>query len=183
MNWRWISAVALLAAVMIGFGIFSSRNPVSDAVTDLPSQPAYYLKDAIITQTEPSGAPSLRLIASRIEQEPADNSIVLHSVRVDYLKVPDKKWFLSAQRGLVPPDSRLIQFVGDVELRPTDGPATSVLQTEEITIDSERNVAYTTTSPVQIQFGNYSMNVRRFEADLTTEKVRMEFVHGRSETG
>lgn len=181
MNWFWIVITAVLAAVAIGAGVLSNRNPVVDAVTDLPPQPAYYLKDAIVTETEPTGAPSLRLIAERIEQQPADNSIELHSVRVDYLKVPDKRWYLSAQRGLVPPDSRVIQFVGNVELRPIDGPASTFLRTEELSVDSDRNIAYTTTSPVDIRFGTYSMHVKRFEADLKTEKVRMESVNGRSE--
>lgn len=183
MSWRWISIAALLATLVVGFGVLSGRHPGADLSETLPEQPAYYLKDAVITETEPDGAPRLRLIASRIEQHPANNSIALSAVRVDYLKVPDKRWYLSAQRGLVPADSRIIQFQGDVELRPTDGPASTFLQTDELTIDTEKNIAYTTTSPVAMRFGNYFMNVKRFEADLTTEKVRMESVHGRSEAG
>lgn len=183
MNWLWIVITAALAAITIGVGVLSHRNPVADAVTELPPQPAYYLKDAIVTETETSGAPSLRLIAKRIEQQPTDNSIELQTVRVDYLKVPDKRWYLSAQRGIVPPDSHVIQFLGNVELRPTDGPPTTFLRTEELSVDPEKNLAYTTTSPVAIRFGIYAMQVRRFEADLKTEKVRMESVNGRSETG
>jgi hypothetical protein len=83
----------------------------------------------------------------------------------------------------MPEDSRRIQFTGDVELRPTEGPASTFLLTDELTIDTERNLAYTTTSPVAMRFGNYSMTVKRFEADLETEKVRMESVNGRSEAG
>ena len=183
MNWLWIFIAAVLAAIAIGFGVLSNRNPVVDAVTDLPAQPAYYLKDAIVTETDPSGAPSIRLIASRILQQPSDNSIELQSVRVDYLKAPDKRWYLSAQRGLVPPDSHLIRFSGNVELRPIDGPATSFLRADELTVDSDKNLAYTTTSPVTIRFGTYSMQVKKFEADLETEKIRMESVNGRSEAG
>ena len=183
MSWRWITIAAVLAAVVVGFGILSGHNRTSSVTGEMPVQPAYYLKDAVITETERSGAPTVRLIASRIEQQPADDSIVLQTVRVDYLKVPDKRWYLSAQRGFVPADSRLIQFKGNVELRPTDGPASTLLRADELTIDSERNVAYTTTSPVDIRFGAYSMTVKRFEADLTTEKVRLETVHGRSEAG
>ncbi|HMN45339.1 MAG TPA: LPS export ABC transporter periplasmic protein LptC [Povalibacter sp.] len=183
MNWQWILITAALAAITIGVGVLSHRNPVTDAITELPPQPAYYLKDAIVTETETSGAPSLRLIAKRIEQQPTDNSIELQTVRVDYLKVPDKRWYLSAQRGLVPPDSHVIQFLGNVELRPTDGPATTFLRTEELSVDPEKNLAYTTTSPVAIRFGTYAMRVKRFEANLKTEKVRMESVNGRSEAG
>ncbi|HEY6642586.1 LPS export ABC transporter periplasmic protein LptC [Povalibacter sp.] len=181
MNWSWIIVSSLLAAIAIGVGVLSGRNPVVDAVTDMPHQPAYYLRDAVVTQTEPNGAPGMRLIAHRIEQQPGDESFALQTVRVDYLKVPDKRWYLSADRGFVPPDSHVIQFTGNVELRPIDGPATTFLRTEELSVDPDRNIAYTTTSPVAIRFGTYSMRVKRFEADLKTERVKMESVNGRSE--
>lgn len=181
MNWRWIWIAALLGAAVVGFGLLTNRNPVTSALTETPVEPSYYLKDAVITETDERGAPSVRLIANSIEQKPGDESIALNSVRVDYFKVPDKQWYLSAQRGLVPADSRIIHFEGNVELRPVDGPASTVLRTDEITIDSERNLAYTTTSPVTIHFGSYSMEAKRLEADLTTEKVRMETVHGRTD--
>jgi LPS export ABC transporter protein LptC len=183
MSWRWISIAALLGAVVIGFGFLSGSGSEDTLSEELPEQPAYYLKDAIITQTDQSGAPAIKLIANKIEQQPSDDSIVLHTVRVDYYKVPDKQWFLSADRGFVPANSRTIQFQGDVQLRPIDGPASTVMQTQEISIDTERNVAYTTNSPAAVRFGNYTMNVKSFEADLKTEKVKLESVRGRAHAG
>lgn len=183
MNWRWISITALLAALVVGFGTLSRRESATDLAGATPQQPAYYLNDAVITETRSDGAPKLRLIANRIEQRPGQGGFALDTVRVDYLQVPDKQWFLSADRGFMPEDSRTVQFLGDVQLRPTDGPASTFLRTDELTIDTERNLAYTTTSPVAMRFGNYSMTVKRFEADLKTEKVRLESVHGRSEAG
>lgn len=187
MSWRWITTAAFLAALVIGFGLLSDRNAGTAVPGGEISQPAYYLKDAVITETLPDGAPKYRLIAKRIDQQIANDSIALDSVRVDYLKAEQHPWFLSAQRGLVPSQSHIIQFFGDVRLRPGDSSASSqaptFLSTEELTIDTERNVAYTTTAPVKMRFGHYTMTVRRLEADLNTEKVRMESVHGRSETG
>ena len=181
MNWRWIWIAAALGALVVGFGLLTNRDPATNALNEVPVQPAYYLKDAVITETDTSGSPAVRLIASSIEQKPGDDSIVLHSVRVDSLKVPDKQWYLSAEQGFVPPDSRIIHFEGNVQMHPIDAPSTAVLRTDEITIDSDRNVAYTTRSPVTIRYGSYSMQARRLEADLTTEKVRMEAVHGRTD--
>lgn len=183
MNWTWISIAAVLAAVVIGVGALSRRETASTEAETAPQQPAYYLKDAVITETGEDGQPEIRLAANRIEQQRNDETIHLRNVRVDYLQAPDRQWFLSAQRGLIPADSHIIQFIGDVELRPADGPGTTFLRTEEISIDSERNVAYTTTSPVSIRFGAYEMDVKRLEADLTTEQVRMEAVNGRTDKG
>jgi LPS export ABC transporter protein LptC len=183
MNWRWILITAILGAVVIGFGVLSGGGSRTNDSSPAAAQPAYYLKDAIISQTDQSGAPAIKLVANRIEQQPGNDSIVLHTVHVDYLKVPDKQWFLSADRGFVPADSRTIQFQGNVELRPTDGPSSTLLKTDEISLDSERNVAYTTSSPVSIRFGGYAMKVKRLEADLNSEKVKMESVNGRTGAG
>lgn len=179
MSWRWISIAALLAALVIGLGALSGRDSGAIAPSEAVSRPAYYLKDAVITETRPDGSPKIRLVANRIEQVPEDDSIELYTVRVDYLTDPDKRWLLSADEGLVPPDSRTIEFSGNVELRPSDGPPGSYLRVDALNIDTDRNIAYTTTSPVSIRFGNHALRVKRLEADLTNEKLKMESVHGR----
>jgi LPS export ABC transporter protein LptC len=179
MSWRWISIAALLAALVIGLGALSGRDTEAIAPNENVSRPAYYLKDAVITETQPDGSPKIRLIAARIEQVPEDDSIEMHTVRVDYLTDPDQRWLLSAEEGFVPPDSRTIEFSGNVELRPSDGPPGSYLRVDALNIDTVRNIAYTTTSPVDIRFGNHTLKVKRLEADLTNEKLRLESVHGR----
>jgi len=179
MSWRWISIAALLAALVIGLGALSGGDSNEEDQDQQVSRPAYYLKDAVITETQPDGSPKIRLVASRIDQVPEDDSIELYTVRVDYLGIPDKRWLLTAEEGFVPPDSRTIEFSGNVELRPTDGPANSYLRVDALNIDTERNVAYTTSSPVAIRFGNHNFRVKRLEANLTNEKLKLESVHGR----
>lgn len=181
MSWRWISITAMLAALVIGFGALSSRDVATTEQDTTSEQPVFYAKDAVVLQTQADGSPQLRLIADRIEQRSADDSIILSDVRVDYLKVPDKRWVLTADEGLVPADSRIVHFSGDVQLRPADEPAGAWLRTDALTVDSERNLAYTTASPTTMRFGGYTMRVKRLEADLKTEKVKLESVHGRSE--
>lgn len=181
MNWRWISFTALLAAVVIGFGALSGRDAGTAATNVTSEQPSFYAKDAIVVQTQEDGSPQLRLVADRIEQKSADDSIVLHKVRVDYLQVPGKRWVLTADQGFVPADSRIVNFSGNVELQPSPSPAPTFLHTDALAIDTERNVAYTTSSPTRMQFGRYTMRVKRAEADLKTEKIKLESAHGRSE--
>jgi LPS export ABC transporter protein LptC len=181
MSWRWISITAMLAALVVGFGALSRRDSDGTVASVTSAKPAFYAKDAIIVQTQPDGSPQLRLVASRIDQQPEDDSIALKKVRVDYLKVPDKRWVLTADQGIVPADSRSAHFSGNVVLRPADGPASTFLRTDALTVDTDRNLAYTTTSPTTIRFGRYAMQVKRVEADLKTEKIKLESVHGRSE--
>lgn len=181
MSWRWIWIAALLAAVVVGFGALSGRSGESSSPQAVADKPTFYAKDAVILQTQADGSPQLRLAAERIEQQPDDNSITLNEVRVDYLKIPEKPWILTAARGVVPADSLTVQFSGDVRLRPADAPDATYLNTNTLTIDTQRNLAYTTASPTTMQFGRYTLEVERFEADLVTEKLTLESVHGRAD--
>jgi LPS export ABC transporter protein LptC len=178
-NWRWISIAALLAALVLGYGALFDRGAAPVATSEPPPQPGYYLKDAVITETRPDGSLNVRLIAKRIEQQPKDDSISMSTVRVNYFQAPQKEWALSAQRGFVPANSRIVQLEGDVELRPTDAAALSFLRTDALAIDTDKNIAYSTSSPVNIRLGHHAMTVKNFVADLKSEKVRLESVNGR----
>jgi LPS export ABC transporter protein LptC len=181
MSWRWISIAAMLAALVVGFGALSNRDAEDTDSATTSEQPAFYAKDAIVLQTQEDGSPQLRLVANRIDQRVEDDSILLRDVRVDYLKVPNKLWILNADQGAVPADSRVIAFSGNVQLHPADATPDAFLRTDALTVDTERNLAYTTASPTSMQYGRYIMRVKRLQADLKTEKVTLEAVHGRSE--
>lgn len=177
MNWRWISVAALLAALVIGYGALTERNPAPVVDNGQPEQPGYYLQDAVITQTQQDGSRSLRLVAKRIEQQQHDDSIVMSTVRVNYFQSPEREWLLTAQRGLVPANFRVVQLMGDVELRPADAKPAAFLRTEALAIDTQTNIAYNTSSPVHVRFGQHTMVVKNFRADLNTEKIRLESVN------
>jgi LPS export ABC transporter protein LptC len=182
MSWRWISIAALLAALVAGYAALTQRDPSEVLYGAAPPQPGYFLRDAIITQTEKDGSPGIRLIAQRIDQKSSEDAIRLTTVQVDFLGTVERQWKLTAQEGFVPSGSRVIEFSGDVHLRPSDD-TTADLRTNALAIDIEKNIAYSTQSPVDIRFGRVAMRVKRFEADLNTEKVKLESIRGRSERG
>jgi LPS export ABC transporter protein LptC len=181
MNWRWVSLAALLAALVIGYGALVERAPAPVAGSDQLEQPGYYLSDAVITQTQRDGSPSLRLVAERIEQRRRDDSIALEKVRVNYFQAADREWLLTAERGFIPAGFRVVQLTGNVELRPKDAQPTAFLRTEALAVDTQTNVAYNTSSPVRVRFGQHGMVVKNFRADLNTEKIRLESVDARFE--
>ena len=183
MNWRWVSLAAALAAIVIGYGAFVDDGGMPTANQGLPDQPGYYLKDAVILRTREDGSPGIELIARRIQQrltQPSQGeAITMESVRVNYFGEKDWQWALTAQQGEVPPNSRIVQLEGDVELRSLEGAPDSFLRTDELAIDTEKNIAYSTRSPVQIRFGQHAMTVKRLRADLNSEQLRLETVNGR----
>jgi lipopolysaccharide export system protein LptC len=181
MNWRWVAITALLAAVVIGYSTLTGRGGSRVASATPPVQPGYYLKDAIVTRTQQDGSIAMRLIASEVIQYTSDDRVEMTGVRANYFRTPDTEWLLSAERGRVPGDSRVVLLEGNVELRPANAPAASYLRTEALAIDTEKNLAYSTRSPVSVKFGQHGMRVQSFEADLKSEKIRARSVNGRFE--
>jgi LPS export ABC transporter protein LptC len=179
MSWRWISIAALLAAVVVAYGAFVRRDSLGVSIGTPPEQPGYYLKDAVVTQTQADGSLGMRLVTSRIEQQASDDSIVLSRVRIDYYQVPERQWILSADQGFVPANSRVVHLTGDVSLRSATNPDESFLRVDSLAVDTVRNIAFSTSSPVVIQSGLHRMTVQSFEADLTEEKIRAKAVQGR----
>jgi LPS export ABC transporter protein LptC len=180
-NWRWISIASLLAALVVGYGALVRRDSVETTLGEAPPQPGYYLRDAVITDMQADGTLGLRLVAKQIQQQTTEESVILHAVRVDYLKVPDRPWTLTADEATIPPSTRIVQFSGNVQLRPADVPAESFLRAEALALDTEKNRAYSTSSPVTVKLGPNTMKVKGFSADLTNEKVVLEAVSGRLE--
>jgi LPS export ABC transporter protein LptC len=192
MNWRWISLAALLAAFVIGYGALVERTPAPTTNDAQAEQPGYYLQDAIVTQTQQDGSVSLRLVANRIEQQRRDDSIALDTVRVNYYQSnsgsnpgsksgqsPQREWLLNAREGLVPANFRVVQLFGDVVLRPADAQPKAFLRVDALAVDTQTNVAYNLASPVRVRFGSHEMVVKNFRADLDSENIRLESVHGR----
>jgi LPS export ABC transporter protein LptC len=188
LNWRWISLAALLAALVIGYGALVERSPAPTTNDAQAEQPGYYLQDAIVTQTQQDGSVSLRLVANRIEQQRRDDSIALDTVRVNYYQSnsgsksgqsPQREWLLNARQGLVPANFRVVQLFGDVVLRPADAQPEAFLRVDALAVDTQTNVAYSLASPVRVRFGSHEMVVKNFRADLDSENIRLESVHGR----
>jgi LPS export ABC transporter protein LptC len=153
MNWRWISLAALLGALVIGYGALVERSPTPTSNN---------------TQAEQRG----------------NDNITLKTVRVNFFQSSTeqsapREWLLSARQGLVPANFRVVQLFGDVVLRPADAQPTAFLRADALAIDTQTNIAYSTSSPVHVRFGGHSMVVKSFRADLTNEKVRLESVNGR----
>lgn len=181
MNWRWISLTALLAALVIGYGALRERRTAPAADSAPPPPPGYYLQNAVITQTRQDGSLDMRLFASRIEQRHQGDSISMTTVRANYFQSPSREWLLSAQHGLVPADSRILQLQGNVELRPAQADDTGFLRADALALDTERNIAYSISSPVTMRFGQHALTVNSFVADLSSEKIRLESANGRFE--
>lgn len=178
MNWRWIALSALLAAIVIGSGAYMHRGPAPLVSTAEPVGPSYFLSDAVITETQKDGSPGIEVTASRIQQQNDSGNILLEEVRAHYFQVPGKEWGLTADKGSLPADSRILQLQGNVDLHPIDQPVMMGLKTEALALDTEKQVAYSVNTPVTFQFGSNTMRAKSFRADLKTERLSAQSVTG-----
>lgn len=182
MIWR---GFVVLAVLLVGLlSIFLGRRGVereAAAPAREPLQPGYYMTQARIWEMGPDGRPVYRVEAESIVQNPADLSIVLQDLALNYRADNAQEWSLTAQNGYAPPGSRTIDFSGDVRIvgrpRPAGGPA--VIRTERLSVDTQTDVA-STRSRVDIEWDRGWLSAVGLRADLNHELLQLESsVHGR----
>lgn len=174
MNWRWISITALLAALVIAYGALNRRDGALEVVSETPLRPTYYLRNAVITETAVDGSLQTQLSAQRIELEPLSDDLSMNEVLLTYFQSPEQAWRLTAKRGQKPGDSPIFNLVGDVELRPASGNTEGSLRADALSIDTEQEIAFNTSSPVHIRFGKHAMEVQGFRFDLNQQKLELQ---------
>ena len=83
LGWRAVLITAAIAVLLAGFGLWASRDGDDLHVGPAPAQPGYYLKQAVVTETDATGAARFKLRADQINQNPKDQSIDLQTVLLD----------------------------------------------------------------------------------------------------
>lgn len=178
MKWRWLAYVVVLVIAAGGYLAFFDSDRGSDAGSSKKAPLGYYLKDAVITDTTPAGEPRTRIAAEKIEQNPADNSVQMQGVRVDYLAIARQPWTLTSKQAYLPSESRTITFSGDVTLRGSARENGAVIRTRTLSLDTEKQIA-NTRDDVTIEVGSREIFSRGLTADLKTQKLKLESSHGR----
>lgn len=179
MNWRWISITALLAAFVVGYGALNRRDTSPIVASEAPLRPTYYLHNAVITETSPDGSMETQLAAARIELQPLSDDLTMQEVFLTYFQPAGQEWRLTADRGYKPGASPIFHLLGDVDLQPANSDLTGSLQAEELAIDTDKEVAFSTRSPVHIRFGKHAMEVQGFRFDLNEQKLELQTGEGR----
>jgi LPS export ABC transporter protein LptC len=179
MNWRPVLLVALIAAMLASYGVLVHRSDQVPAETAAPVRPGYYLRDATVTETDATGAPRMKLHADRITQNPADDSIALDQVTLNYQSDAATRWLLTANQGHVAAGSRTIQLTSAVYIKPLDPASNPVeLRTEALSIDTGNNIA-TAPGKVNIQMDQQHLTATGLKYDLKRQTLKLQSqVHG-----
>jgi LPS export ABC transporter protein LptC len=172
-----------VAALLISTWILSSpsHRPLAPGAAKSADLPGYYLKHAILTDYDATGAPSIRIEAERIEQIAHGNEVELYNVRVNYDAPGGQAWVLIGDTAHVQPGGTVIDVSGNVRLQGENPgtPGTAVIRTDLLSYNVSESTA-STKSDVRIDYGGHILTARGLSANLKERTMRLESkVNGR----
>jgi LPS export ABC transporter protein LptC len=174
-----------LAVIALGVSTWilssPSHRPTAAAAGSAADLPGYYLKDAVLTDFDLTGKPSIHLNAERIDQVDHSNEVTLTKVRVNYQAPNGQQWVLVGDSARVQPGGNIIDVTGNVVLTgdSTAHAGTAVVLTDTLRYNVPESVV-TTKSDVRIEFGTHFLTARGLVANLKERTMRLESrVNGR----
>lgn len=178
----------ILTLIAVAAVILFARR---DRPDELPStaragqqpQPGYFMTDASVVQTGPDGLPMYRMHADRIQQNPADLTVRLENLRLNYRVATSRalarEWTLTAKQGDMPQAATRIELAGDVEILglPQVGAAgtpPATIRTSKLSVDMKAN-RVSTAEPVEIAWGEQRrLTAKGLQVDLKAQTVKLE---------
>ncbi len=176
MLFRIFTLIAVIA-LAVSTWILSSpgRRPARSSAAGEAALPGYYLKNAVLTDYDEAGAPSIRIQAERIDQIDHGPEVALYNVRLDYQSTNGQTWVMFGDVAHVEPGGKIIDVAGNVRLegQSTEHTGTAVVRTDALSYDVPSGVA-STRSDVRIEFGAHTLTARGLVANLKERTMRLE---------
>jgi LPS export ABC transporter protein LptC len=148
-----------------GFGhqhldIDGARAPRARQPNAKPADlPGYYLKNAVLTDFDIAGNPSVRIEAERIDQIAHGNEVALYNVRVNYQSPGGENWVMVGDVAHVQPGGTVVDVSGNVRLQGEAGApgneTPAVLHTDTLRYAVPDGVA-STKDDVRVDFADHA---------------------------
>jgi LPS export ABC transporter protein LptC len=182
MLFRFFTVLAVIA-LAVSTWILSSparRQPaqINAKQADLPG---YYLKNAVLTDFDLGGDPSIRIEAERIDQIAHGNEVALYNVRVVYQAPNAQVWVMVGDVAHIQPGGKVVDVSGNVRLQGevTGREGAAVIHTDTLSYNVPEAVA-STKSDVRIDYAEHTLTARGLIANLKERTMRLESkVNGR----
>ena len=182
MLFRVITLLSILVLAVVSWILSSpSHRTQSEAVARQADLPGYYLKNAVLTDYDLAGNPSIRIEAERIDQVAHGNEVALYNVRVAYQPPGGQSWVMVGDVAHVQPGGKVVDVTGNVRLQgeATGREGAAVIHTDTLSYDVPGAVA-STKSDVRIDFAQHTLTAHGLTANLKERTMRLESkVNGR----
>ena len=182
MLFRLITLLAILVLAVISWILSSpAHRPQSQIDAKQADLPGYYLKNAVLTDYDLTGEPSVRIEAERIDQIAHGNEVALYNVRVAYQAPNGQSWVMVGDVAHVQPGGKVVDVTGNVRLQgeATGHEGAAVIHTDTLSYDVPDAVA-STHSDVRIDFAQHTLTAHGLSANLKERTMRLESkVNGR----
>jgi LPS export ABC transporter protein LptC len=182
MLFRVITVLAILVLAVISWILSSpARRTQTQIDAKQADLPGYYLKNAVLTDYDLGGDPSIRIEAERIDQIAHGNEVALYNVRVAYQAPNGQSWVMVGDVAHVQPGGKVVDVTGNVRLQgETFGrEGAAVVHTDTLSYDVPDAVA-STKSDVRIDFAEHTLTAHGLTANLKERTMRLESkVNGR----
>jgi LPS export ABC transporter protein LptC len=146
------------------------------AVAHGNAEPGYVAISADLLETGNDGLEQYRLRAERIEQPTPESPVMLSNPQFQHQG--RSAWTLSAQHGLMPPDTQQLELSGNVQASGALGAAPISIRTEALTVDLQQQ-KLDTPALVNIDWGRNRLSATGLHADMKSDSLRLEsHIHG-----
>ena len=167
--WLILLSVGALASALLALNLRQEQPETEKPELSL----AYYLNEAELVGTGPSGTILYRVWTERAAQTRGADSVELAKVRMSYEPPDGLPWELQANAGRIPADASIIELTGDVVA--TTGTETenmTTLRTERLDIDPETRQAES-DEPVSIENNGRVLHATGLRADFESNQLKL----------
>lgn len=169
----------ILLAVVSGW-IFDSMEKKPDATKQkVRHDPDYFLKNFTATTMDNKGKPAYQIKAEHLEHYPDDDSMKLEKPAFFFYQDNKKSWTATADSALVLNNNAVIHLSGNVVLNQILSSQEASeqnkndpvqLNAEQLTIETDKNIAHTKSNVKLIKGKNY-IQAKGMRADLNKNKI------------
>jgi LPS export ABC transporter protein LptC len=175
----------VLAVIALGVSTWIVSTPAHRPQTQINAKqadlPGYYLKNAVLTDYDLAGDPTIRIEAERIDQIDHGNEVALYNVRVVYQAPNGQSWVMVGDMAHVQPGGKVVDVTGNVRLQgeATGHEGAAVVHTDILRYDVP-DALVSTKSDVRIDFAQHTLTAHGLDANLKERTMRLESkVNGR----